>query len=82
MGHAGLWALLALAVAPALAREGAAFDRAGFQETDSDYVERLYVPCLRGLGGVPTALALADGRRLFPFEGTDTIGSIVERLMR
>jgi dienelactone hydrolase len=58
IGEAGLWCLLARALAPMVVR--AAIDAAGFSIGDDDgYVERLYVPGLRAVGGLPTALALA-----------------------
>lgn len=57
-GDAGLWCLLARALAPRPVR--AVIDAAGFSlGDDRSYVERLYVPGLRAAGGLLTALALA-----------------------
>ena len=56
---AGLWCLLARAVAGDSIRKLAA-DMNGFGwDRDEDYRDRLYIPGLRRLGDVPTALALA-----------------------
>ncbi len=59
VGDAGLWCLLARTGASASIRKLAA-DMAGFDwDRDEDYRDRLYVPGLRRLGDVPTAVALA-----------------------
>jgi hypothetical protein len=57
IADAGLWCLLARALAPMLVPS--AIDAAGFSGDDASYVERLYVPGLRAAGGLVTALALA-----------------------
>ncbi len=58
-GDAGLWCLLARAVAGASIRK-LATDMAGFDwDRDESYRNRLYIPGLRRLGDVPTAVALA-----------------------
>ncbi len=58
-GDAGLWCLLARAVAGEGIRKLAA-DLAGFGwDRDEDYRDRLYIPGLRRLGDVHTAIALA-----------------------
>ncbi len=58
-GDAGLWCLLARAVAGERVRKLAA-DMNGFGwDRDEDYRDRLYIPGLRRQGAVPTALALA-----------------------
>jgi dienelactone hydrolase len=58
VGEAGLWCLLARALAPIAVP--AVIDAAGFSiHDDASYVERLYVPGLRAVGGLPTALVLA-----------------------
>jgi dienelactone hydrolase len=58
IGEAGLWAVLARALAPMPVR--AVIDAAAFAiDNDADYVERLFVPGLRAVGGLATALALA-----------------------
>ena len=58
-GDAGLWCLLARAVAGDSIRRLAA-DLAGFGwDRDEDYRERLYIPGLRRLGDLLTAIALA-----------------------
>ena len=56
---AGLWCLLARAIAGESIRKLAA-DLAGFDwGRDEDFRDRLYIPGLRRLGDVPTAVALA-----------------------
>jgi hypothetical protein len=61
--RAGLWCLLAQALAPSLAAVVA--DADGFAtEADGSYLERLPMPLLRGVGGFETALTLGLGRRL------------------
>ena len=58
-GEAGLWCLLARAIAGESIRKLAA-DMAGFGwDRDEDYRDRLYIPGLRRLGDVHTAVALA-----------------------
>jgi dienelactone hydrolase len=58
IGEAGLWCLLARALAPIPVRS--VIDAAGFSiADDASYLERLYVPGLRAVGGLSTALALA-----------------------
>jgi hypothetical protein len=58
IGKAGLWCLLARLSAPIPVRS--VIDAAGFSiNDDASYIERLYVPGLRAVGGLPTALALA-----------------------
>ena len=58
-GDAGLWCLLARAVAGESIRKLAA-DMNGFgRDRDEDYRDRLYIPGLRRLGDVSTAVALA-----------------------
>lgn len=57
-GEAGLWCLLARALAPMPVP--AVIDADGFLvRDDASYVEQLFVPGLRAAGGLPTALALA-----------------------
>jgi len=64
LGDAGLWCLLARALAPEVERT--AVDVSGFDSADDQsFVERLYVPCLRRVGDLRTAGALvAPGRLL------------------
>jgi hypothetical protein len=58
IGEAGLWCLLACALAPIAVRS--VIDAAGFSiADDANYLERLFVPGLRAVGGLPTAMALA-----------------------
>ncbi len=58
LGEAGLWCLLGRVSAPLPIRS--VIDTAGFSiNDDTSYLERLYVPGLRAVGGLPTALALA-----------------------
>ncbi len=58
IGEAGLWCLLARALTPMPVPS--VIDVAGFSiGDDQSYVERLYVPGLRAVGGLLTALALA-----------------------
>ncbi len=57
IGMSGLWALLARAVAPITGR--LVVDAAQFDATDDGaFVRHLFVPCLRRIGDVRTALAL------------------------
>lgn len=63
IGDAGLWCLLALPFTPGV--ESAVVDMAGFDaSSDQEFIERLYAPCLRRVGDLPTAGALAAPRRL------------------
>jgi dienelactone hydrolase len=57
VGEAGLWCLPARALAPMPVP--AVVDVADFSGDDASYVERLFIPGLRGAGGLLTALALA-----------------------
>jgi len=57
IGNAGLWALFAQALTGYATK--AAIDLAQFDpHDDEDFVRRFYVPCLRRIGDVRTALAL------------------------
>ncbi|MBM3264060.1 MAG: acetylxylan esterase [candidate division Zixibacteria bacterium] len=57
-GDAGLWGLLACGIDPHIHR--AALDMALFDNRDDEaYLSRLYIPCLRRVGGLDTAAALA-----------------------
>jgi hypothetical protein len=58
-GEAGLWALLARAVAPELFRRVEADLGSCEWEDEADYLEQLYVPHLLRVGGLATAIALA-----------------------
>jgi hypothetical protein len=61
---AGLWCLLARALAPQV--ESCAVDARKFNvEDDEAFLERLWIPLLRRAGDVRTAVALAAPRRLF-----------------
>lgn len=63
MGTAGLWVLLAAAVTDGDGK--VVVDAAQFDATDDDaFVRRLFVPCLRRIGDVRTALALIPPRPL------------------
>jgi len=61
--EAGLWALLAGAVAPVAART--VVDMAKFAEEDESYVKRLFIPGLRKVGGIQTAAILHAPRALY-----------------
>jgi dienelactone hydrolase len=60
---AGLWCLLAQALAPDLAAVVADADRFA-TAVDASYVDRLSIPLLRSVGGFETALTLGLERRL------------------
>lgn len=60
IGDAGLWALLASALAPV----PAAAESLSFDESEKTYIERAFAPSWRGLGGVETARWLAAERPL------------------
>jgi dienelactone hydrolase len=60
---AGLWCLLALALAPGL--EAVVADAYGFPtERDESYLGPIFVPLLRSVGGFETALTLGLGSRI------------------
>ncbi len=64
LGEAGLWTLFAAALDPQLA--GAFIDMNQFPiDDDAAWVERHYIPCIRAVGDVPTALALVAPRPLW-----------------
>ena len=63
LDRAGLWCLLAQALAPNLAAVVADAD-AFATEPDASYLERLPMPLVRGVGGFETALTLGLGTRL------------------
>lgn len=66
LGDAGLWCLLARALAPELGQT--AVDAAQFEsEADAAYLEKLYVPVLRRAGDFKTALTLPAAARLLIF---------------
>jgi dienelactone hydrolase len=66
-GDAGLWCLLARALAPDLFRRMAA-DAGRFRwDDEQEYLERLYVPHLLRAGGLATAVALAAPAPLLVF---------------
>jgi hypothetical protein len=68
--RAGLWCLLAQALAPEL--HAVVADAAGFaMERDEAYLDRLSIPLLRSVGGFETALTLSLGTRLHVH---DTVG--------
>ena len=61
--RAGLWCLLAQALAPGL--DAVVADADGFAtERDEPYLDRLSIPLLRSVGGFETALTLGLGTRL------------------
>jgi dienelactone hydrolase len=61
--EAGLWCLLARALAPAV--ESCAVDVQKFKmDSDAEFVKRLCIPMLRRAGDIRTAVALAAPRRL------------------
>jgi len=63
LDRAGLWCLLAQALAPEL--DAVVADADGFAtERDEAYLERLSIPLLRSVGGLETALTLGLGTRL------------------
>lgn len=64
IGAAGPWSLLACGLYPQIVRAVIDLDRF---EVDSDeaYQEKLFIPLLRRLGGLPTAAALATPADLF-----------------
>ena len=63
LDEAGLWCLLARALAPAV--ESCAVDLQKFKmDSDEQFVKRLYIPLLRRAGDIRTAIALAAPRRL------------------
>ena len=63
LGRAGLWCLLAQALAPDLAAVVADADRFP-TALDEAYLDRLSIPLLRSVGGFETALTLGLGTRL------------------
>ena len=64
-GEAGLWVLLARALAPDLCPGPTIVDMQGFAADDDDaYLERAYAPGLRGIGGLYTAALLANAKPL------------------
>ncbi len=60
IGEAGLWTLLAAALAPT----PAACESMGFEGSDKSYIERAFAPSWRGLGGIETARWLAAEKPL------------------
>jgi dienelactone hydrolase len=62
-GEAGLWCLLARALAPGI--DATVVDAARFSDEDDAYRERLFVPGLRRVGDLRTAATLAAPGRLF-----------------
>jgi dienelactone hydrolase len=63
LDRAGLWCLLAQALAPGL--EAVVADADAFAtESDEAYLDRLSIPLLRSVGGFETALTLGLGARL------------------
>ncbi|CAA9296359.1 MAG: hypothetical protein AVDCRST_MAG77-5602 [uncultured Chloroflexi bacterium] len=71
LGDAGLWALLARAVAPQAVRRLIA-DAGQFRWHDeAEYLERLYVPHLLRLGGIASAIHLAAPAPLYLFNAGD-----------
>jgi len=63
LGRAGLWCLLAQALAPGL--EAVVADADGFPTgSDDAYLDRVFVPLLRSVGGFETALTLGLGSRI------------------
>jgi dienelactone hydrolase len=60
IGKAGLWALIAAALAPT----PTACESLGFDGSDKSYIERAFAPAWRGLGGIETARWLAAERPL------------------
>lgn len=63
LDEAGLWCLLARALAPAV--DSCAVDVQKFDAGDDEqFVKRLYIPLLRRAGAIRTAVALAAPRRL------------------
>jgi len=70
VGEAGLWALLAGALAPSVIR--CVIDVAKFADTDDAYAKRLFVPGLRKAGGTRTAAILHAPRPVYLHNtGTD-----------
>ncbi|PJB73862.1 MAG: hypothetical protein CO095_05325 [Armatimonadetes bacterium CG_4_9_14_3_um_filter_58_7] len=70
VGEAGLWALLAGALAPSVIR--CVIDVAKFADTDDAYAKRLFVPGLRKVGGIRTAAILHAPRPVYLHNtGTD-----------
>jgi hypothetical protein len=63
LGRAGLWCLLAQALAPGL--DAVVADADGFAtERDECYFDRISIPLLRSVGGFETALTLGLGSRV------------------
>lgn len=62
-GDAGLWCLLARAMATGI--DATVVDAARFNDEDDSYRERLFLPGLRRVGDLRTAAALAAPGRLF-----------------
>jgi hypothetical protein len=70
LGRAGLWCLLAQALAPGL--DAVVADADGFPtERDEAYLDRLSIPLLRSVGGFETALTLGLGARLHVHDTAD-----------
>jgi dienelactone hydrolase len=61
LGGAGVWALFAAAVEPAIA--GVVADTAGFDpSSDAQWVEKHYLPCIRSVGDLNTVAAMIAPR--------------------
>jgi hypothetical protein len=74
-GDAGLWCILARGAAPRAIRHLTA-DGAQFRwDDDAGYLERLYLPLLRRLGGLSTAVALAAPQPLTLFNAGEQVPS-------
>jgi len=56
LGQAGIWAILTRALAPMEGKTVA--DCSSWPQTDQDFLDTCYIPCLRRLGGLRSALAL------------------------
>jgi dienelactone hydrolase len=70
LGRAGLWCLLAQALAPGL--DAVVADADGFPtERDEAYLDRLSIPLLRSVGGFETALTLGLGARVHVHDTAD-----------
>lgn len=73
LDEAGLWCLFAAAVDPQIGRVAADLNRFPLDD-DNAWVERQYIPCIRSVGDIRTALALAAPRPCLVMNGADSGG--------
>lgn len=73
LDEAGLWCLFAAAVDPQIGKVAADLNRFPLDD-DNAWVDRQYIPCIRSVGDVRTALALAAPRPCLVMNGADSGG--------